>query len=108
MVPLLLSAPWWVRLPKKLVQTSWWGGLVPAHWWVELGLVPLVGRVVSRGVFIGGCLLRTTLSSLSAAGWSCVPTPLVVWTEASWHWSPQAVGGARSQCQNGDLRESSR
>ena len=29
---------------KGLVQTSWWEGLVPAHCWVELGLVPLVGR----------------------------------------------------------------
>ena len=50
---LLLSALWWMRLSKRLVQASWWEGLVPAHWWVELGLAPLVGRAVSRGVFIG-------------------------------------------------------
>ena len=42
-----------MRLSKRLVQASWWEGLVPAHWWVELGLAPLVGRAVSRGVFIG-------------------------------------------------------
>ena len=28
---------------------------MPAHWGVELGLVPLVGRAVSRGVSRGGC-----------------------------------------------------
>ena len=26
-------------------------GLVHAHWWVELGAVPLVGRAMSGGVF---------------------------------------------------------
>ena len=41
-----------MRLFKRLVQASWWGGLVPAHGWVELGLVPLVGKAVSGGVFI--------------------------------------------------------
>ena len=38
---------------KGLVQASWWEGLVSAHLWVELGLVPLVGRALSRGVFNG-------------------------------------------------------
>ena len=56
---LLLSALWWVRLVQGLVQASWWEGPVPAHWWVELGLVFLVGRAVSGGVFRGGCRLRT-------------------------------------------------
>ena len=27
-----------------------WEGLVPAHWWMELGLVPLVGRVMLKSV----------------------------------------------------------
>ena len=27
--------------------------MVPALWWVELGLVPLVGRAMLGGVFIG-------------------------------------------------------
>ena len=40
-----------MRLSQKLVQASSWEGLVSAHWGVELGLVPLVGRAVS-----GGCL----------------------------------------------------
>ena len=44
---LLVSAPWWVRLIQGLVQASWWEGLVPAHWWVDLCLVPLVGRAMS-------------------------------------------------------------
>ena len=43
-----------MRLVQGLVQASWWEGLMPTHWWVELGLVSLVGRVVSRVVFIGG------------------------------------------------------
>ena len=36
-----------------------------SHWWVELGLVPLVVRVVSKGVLRGGFELRMTLGSLS-------------------------------------------
>ena len=39
----LVPSPWWV----SLVQ-----GLVLAHWWVELGFVPLIGRAVSSDVFI--------------------------------------------------------
>ena len=38
---------------KKLVQVSCSEVLVLAHWVVELGLVRLVGRAVSRVVFIG-------------------------------------------------------
>ena len=30
------------------MQSSWWEGLVLAHWWVELGLNPLVDRVNDR------------------------------------------------------------
>ena len=41
-----------------LVQASWQEGLVPAHWWVELGLGLLVGRAMSRGVSRGTCGLR--------------------------------------------------
>ena len=66
--------------------------LAPSHWWVEPGLVPWVHRVVSSGVLIGSCWLRTTSGSLSADGWVCVPTLLVVWPEAPQHWSLQAVG----------------
>ena len=42
---------------------------MPAHWWVELCLVSLVGTAVSRGVIRGFYGLRKTLSSLSAYGW---------------------------------------
>ena len=47
---------------------------MPAHWWVELGLGPLVGWAVSRDVSTGGPGLRKSLGSLSADGWVCVPT----------------------------------
>ena len=73
---LLLSALWWMRLSKRLMQASRWEGLVSAHWRVEVGLAPLVGRA----------MLRKTLSSLSVNGWSCVPTLLVVCPETSQHW----------------------
>ena len=58
-----------MRLSKRIVQVSWWEDLVPDHWWVELGLVPPVGRA----------MLRKVLSSLSADRWGCVPALLVVW-----------------------------
>ena len=92
---LLLSALLWVRLSKRLVPASWLEGLVPAHWWVKLGLVSLMGRAQSMGVFRGSCVFRITLGRLSADGWGCLPTLLVVVPEASqpWsqHWSLQAV-----------------
>ena len=65
------------------------------------GACLLVGGAVScpswagpcQGVcLLGSCLFRKTLSSLSADGWGCVPTLLVVWPEASQHWSVQAIG----------------
>ena len=55
-----MSASWWVKFILMLVQASWWEGLVLAHRWVELGLVPLVGRAISVGVFIGDCCLWLT------------------------------------------------
>ena len=64
-----------------ILQASSWEGLVPFSWWVELSPVPLVGRA----------FLRKTLSSLSADVWGCVPSLLVVWPEASQHWSLQVV-----------------
>ena len=65
-------------------------------WSVELGLVFLVGRAVSRGVFWGVYELSTTVGSLSAHGWVCVPVLLVVWPEAFQHWSYRLLGGARN------------
>ena len=46
--------------------------MVPAHWWVKLGLGPLVGRAVSRSKSIGGCGLQNSLGRLSADGWGQV------------------------------------
>lgn len=33
------------------------GGMGACSWWVDLGLFPLVGRIMARGVFIGGLCL---------------------------------------------------
>ena len=52
---------------------------MPVLWWVELSLVPLMGRAVSGGVFWGVCELSTTLGSLSIDGWGCVPVFLSCW-----------------------------
>ena len=51
---------------------------MPVFWWVGLGIVPLVGRAMSSGVFWGVCEFSMTLGSLSASGWVCVPV-LLVW-----------------------------
>ena len=40
--------------------------LVLAHWWVELGLAPLVGRARCRCMCRDGCGLRIPLGNLSA------------------------------------------
>ena len=83
-----------------LLQASWWEGLVPALWWVQLGLVPLVGRTVSRGMFIGSCGFRLTLYSLSADGGTVFPP--------YWWFGLRCLStGARSQCQIGDFWERS-
>lgn len=64
-----------------------------AYWWVELGLDPLVGRVMSKGVSRGGCGHRKSLNSMSVNGWGCVPpSRLVIWPEVSQHWCLQAFG----------------
>ena len=59
---------------------------------MQLGLGPLLGRAMLRGMSGGGYGLRKSLGSLSADGWGCVPTLFVVWPEVSQHWSLQAVG----------------
>ena len=40
--------------------------MVPAPWWAELGVVPLVGKAMSSHVFIGGCWLRNRSIRLSS------------------------------------------
>ena len=81
---------------KRLVQASWWHGLVPAHSWVELGLVPLVGWTMSGGVFISYLFIQEDFKRLSADVWVCFPTLLVVWPEISQHWNYRLLVGARS------------
>ena len=54
--------------------------------------MPLVGKAVSSSVFRGGCGLKMTLGNLFANGYDCVTTLFIVWSEASQHWSLQAVG----------------
>ena len=61
---------------------------------MELGFIPLVGRAVTRDVFWGLCELSTTLGSLSANGWCCVPVLLVFWHEASSTGACWPLGGA--------------
>lgn len=61
-------------------------------WWVELCIVPLVGKVVSRFVFRGGCELIMILCSLAADEKPCVTLLLVVCPEAFQHRSLYVVG----------------
>ena len=56
---------------------------MPVFWRMRLGLVFLVGRTASGGVFWGVCDLTMLLGSLSANGWGCVPVLLVVWHRVS-------------------------
>ena len=71
---------------------------MPVFWWMRLGLVFLVGRAASSGVFWGVCELSVILVSLSANGWGCVPVLLVVWHGVSSTgacWSLSGVGSLR-------------
>jgi len=83
---ILVSSFWWVRLVLCLVVAFWWEELESAHLCMELGLILLVSRGVSRGVFIDGCELSMALGTLSANEWVCVLTLLIVWSEAFQHW----------------------
>ena len=67
-----------------------------AFWWVELDLVPLMGRDASSGVLWGVCGLSMTLGSLSAHGWVCAPVLLVVWHGVFSTGACRQVVGARS------------
>ena len=72
------------------------------------GTCPLVGGIgsclsgggqgcVREYSLSDSCVLRTTLSSLSADAWSCVPTLLIVWLETSQNWSRPPVGWGQVQ-----------
>ena len=93
---------------KSLVQASCWEGLMPAHWWV-VGLVPLVGRAMSNGVFIGSCGLRKTLSSLNVCwrvGLHSYPVGCLAWGIPTLWVAFGLLGRARSWHQNGGLQDS--
>ena len=69
---------------------------MPAHWCVELGFGPLVGRVVSRDMSRIICGLMKSLGSLSADGWAVF---LLYWFFGLWHPSAgtyRLLGWARS------------
>ena len=69
---------------------------MPVFWWVRLGLVFLVGRIVSGGVFWSVCKLIMIFGSLSANGWGCVPVLLVVWHTVSSSVASWSLSGAGS------------
>ena len=71
---------------------------MPVLWWVELSLVPLMGRTTLEGVLLGVCELSITLGILSADAWGCVPVLLVVWPEISSLGVCRHLGGAMSWC----------
>lgn len=49
-------------------RAQWITGLVPAHWWVGLSLVPFLGKVMSRGVIRGGSVRSMILACLLMGG----------------------------------------
>ena len=69
---------------------------MPVFWWMRLGLVFLVGRTASVGVFWGVCDHIMILGSLSANGWCCVPVLLVVWHRVSSTVACLLLSGTRS------------
>ena len=69
---------------------------MPVFWWMSLGLVFLVGRTMSSGVFWGVCDLIMILGSLSDNGWGCVPVLLVVWHRVSSTVACWSLSGAGS------------
>ena len=70
-------------LDQCLVKVSWFRGLMPVFWWIELDLVPLKGSSRSNSVFSGIYGLGMALGSLCANVWGCVPVLLKVWCEVS-------------------------
>ena len=56
---------------------------MPAHWYVELILIPLVGGAFSLGEIRGSCVPGVSLGSLFTDGWDCDLTWIVAWPGAS-------------------------
>ena len=81
---------------------SWLERLVPAHWWSWVLFFSWAG-LCQKMCLSGSCGLKKTFGNLSADGWVCVPSLLVMWPEASQPWSQRLLSGARFWC----LQESS-
>ena len=56
---------------------------MPAHWYRELILIPLVGGALSLDGISCGCVPKGSLGSLFTDGWGCDPTWVVVCPGAS-------------------------
>ena len=56
---------------------------MPAHWYVELILIPLVCGALSLDGIRGSCVPEGSLGSLFTEGWGCDPTWIVVCPGAS-------------------------
>ena len=78
------------------MQASWWERLVPAHSYVELGLVYLVSRD----------MLHKTLGNLSADWWGCGLNTLIGLSHPSTEDYSLLVGGM-SLGGNSGLQENS-
>ena len=59
---------------------------------MELNLVPLVGRAVTKVVFTRQLCAQKDFKQPACSWVSCVLILLVVWPEVSQHWRLQAVG----------------
>ena len=94
-------------LVQELLQGSWWEGLVPAHWCVEPGVIPQLGRAVSMGIFRDDAGLRMGLLSLSVMHKSVFQPCWLFGLRHPSTGSCRMLGGARPQCQSNDLCESS-
>lgn len=92
---------------QELVEASYWEWLVPAVWWVELSLFPLMGRATFSGMFWSVCELSMTLGRFSADGFrlcSCLASCLVA---ASSTIACRYLSRAKPWCSYGDLQVTS-
>ena len=56
---------------------------MPAHWYVGLIPIPLVGGALSLGEIRGGWVPGLSLGSLFIEGQGCDPTWIIAWPGAS-------------------------
>lgn len=80
----------------KLVQASWNGDPLFAQGFVKLGLGPLVGKTVSRGMSGGTCGPRNSFGSLLLMGWAVSLCSLLFGLRCPSTGTYKLVDGARS------------